>query len=101
MTTVIKIKHFTILFPISCLALKKKLTAAAKLKRNKELTEWIASICNHLYWSVISSKGDTDLAVEKWLSVCRHVANIHEHEGQRFPKCVHGTVDRKWLKQGT
>ncbi len=83
------------------MALKKKLTAALKTKGFADLADWIVSVINHLYWSVTSSEGNADLAIEKWTSVCNHVAEIHEHDGPLYKNCTHGEVDNNWLERGT
>lgn len=40
--------------------LKKKLTAAAKLKKFQELAPWIPAVVNHLYWCALSSRAQPD-----------------------------------------
>jgi hypothetical protein len=70
---------------------------------NSELTLWIPSIINHLYWSVMSTaNGSGDDIVAKWTSILNHIINIHIHTNARFPACAHGDLDnqgprKKWL----
>jgi hypothetical protein len=81
---------------------KKKLMALAKEKECQDVSKWIKSITNHLYWTAASSReGDGELMVSKWKSVSGHVQNVHHgHEGQ-FKKCQHETLlHRVWLKPG-
>jgi len=49
----------------------------------------------------MSSEGDGEMVLEKWLSILNHVANVHEGHGERFSKYEHGVLeDRTWIKQG-
>lgn len=48
---------------------------------------------------------DEDIRWEKWLSVFRHVQNIHVGHGDHFPRCEHGELDdddrrKRWLRPG-
>ena len=85
---------------------KKKVTAMSKLKDCESLQPWIKSLCNHLYWVPASTpSGHGQLMLEKWQSVCNHVQNIHEHDGDIFQSCEHGPLDeqerrKKWLEKG-
>ena len=87
----------------------KKLTKKAKMKSNEELTPWIKSVSNHLWWSVATCNGDRDLLKEKWLSVLHHTANKHNRWPgfKKFKKCEHHKLSRKeqkaiqWLKPGS
>ncbi|XP_078327710.1 uncharacterized protein LOC111106332 isoform X2 [Crassostrea virginica] len=86
---------------------KKKVTAMSKLKDCESLQPWIKSLCNHLYWVPASTpSGHGQLMLEKWQSVCNHVQNIHEHDGDIFQSCEHGPLDeqerrKKWLEKGS
>ncbi|XP_033725289.1 uncharacterized protein LOC117315251 [Pecten maximus] len=87
--------------------LKKKVLALSKEKDCGELSSWIKSITNHLYWVAASTpEADADLMMQKWRSLENHIQNIHEGHGELFPKCLHpdlaGQERRKrWLKPGT
>ena len=64
---------------------KKKVTAMSKLKDCESLQPWIKSLCNHLYWVPASTpSGHGQLMLEKWQSVCNHVQNINENDGDIF-----------------
>ena len=65
----------------------KKLTKAAKQKGCKELSPWIQSISNHLWWSCQTCKGDSLLLKEKWISVFHHWTNEHTWgDSEKFEK---------------
>lgn len=83
----------------------KKLVALSKEKYCDVLEDWIRSITNHLYWvpSATPEGEDEDIRWEKWLSVFRHVQNIHVGHGDHFPRCEHGELDdddrrKRWLR---
>uniref|UniRef100_A0A3B3HHC6 Uncharacterized protein n=1 Tax=Oryzias latipes TaxID=8090 RepID=A0A3B3HHC6_ORYLA len=69
-----------------------------------DLKEWIDSIINHLYWSVMSTdSAEPNLVEAKWTSVLNHIVNIHTHNNELFPKCEHKRLRgraarKKWLK---
>lgn len=88
--------------------LKKKLVALSKEKDCEVLEDWIRSITNHLYWvpSATPEGEDEDIRWEKWLSVFRHVQNIHVGHGDHFRQCEHGELDtddrqKRWLRPGS
>ncbi|XP_069109654.1 uncharacterized protein [Argopecten irradians] len=87
--------------------LKKKVLALSKEKDCGELSSWIRSITNHLYWVAASTPdGDAEMMMEKWRSLGNHIQNIHEGHGHRFPKCLHPDLGgqerrKRWLKPGT
>uniref|UniRef100_A0A3P9HYZ0 THAP-type domain-containing protein n=1 Tax=Oryzias latipes TaxID=8090 RepID=A0A3P9HYZ0_ORYLA len=84
--------------------LRKKLVALSKEKDCTDLKEWIDSIINHLYWSVMSTdSAEPNLVEAKWTSVLNHIVNIHTHNNELFPKCEHKRLRgraarKKWLK---
>ena len=58
------------------------------------------SINNHIYCvgDSIKSEGEKE---EKWRSILNHIVNIHKHDDNKiFTECLHGTLEREWLKQG-
>lgn len=55
--------------------------------------------------SATSEGKDEDIGWEKWLSVFRHVQNIHVGHGDSFRQCEHGELDnddrqKRWLRPG-
>ena len=85
--------------------IKKKVTALSNKRDCEDVRPWIKSICNHLYWCALSSKGNAAVVVAKWSSLAAHVRNIHEHDDENFPTCSHPPIDnadaqkkKKWLK---
>ncbi|CAB3997272.1 Hypothetical predicted protein [Paramuricea clavata] len=80
---------------------KKKLTKLVKKRKFKSIKPWIGSIINHIYWIGDSSTTD-DEREEKWRSLLNHIVDIHKHDGNTlFVECLHGTLEREWLKQGS
>uniref|UniRef100_A0A3B3CW11 Uncharacterized LOC112158213 n=1 Tax=Oryzias melastigma TaxID=30732 RepID=A0A3B3CW11_ORYME len=83
---------------------RKKLVALSKEKDCTDLKQWIDSIINHLYWSVMSTdSAEPNLVEAKWTSVLNHIVNIHTHNNELFPKCEHKRLRgraarKKWLK---
>ncbi|KAJ8334022.1 hypothetical protein SKAU_G00413410 [Synaphobranchus kaupii] len=76
----------------------------AKDKNCTELAPWKKSIVNHLHWSCSTSKSGEE-TVAKWKSVANHVQDIHTHDDENFPTCLHkpliGEDARQWLKPST
>jgi hypothetical protein len=86
-------------FPV----LKKRIFACSK--KVPELSGWISKIVNHFYYCVFTCPEDVQLRMEKFLSLEKHVINIHEWDNNgtgRFFKCEHGvsSEDTKWLDPG-
>ena len=86
----------------------KKLSQKAKQKGCEELSPWIQSISNHLWWSAATCNGSVQLLREKWKSVLDHVANKHKWSGNTlFHRCSHRRISSSeakkvcWLKPGT
>uniref|UniRef100_A0A8C6UFY6 Transposase n=1 Tax=Neogobius melanostomus TaxID=47308 RepID=A0A8C6UFY6_9GOBI len=80
--------------------LKKKLQAAAQLKGCNALKGWVASIVNHLYWSVVSSPPhDRELVLDKFQSVVYHIQNQHQGFPGRFTRCLHGPLQGQELQK--
>ena len=86
--------------------LKKKLFSLSKEKDCGELTGWIKSLVNHLYWTAASSAGENDsVKFSKWLSVLNHIRNVHSGHSDLFTTCQHGDLEgkerkKRWLKPG-
>ena len=86
------------LFYILFTGIKKKLTKQSKIRGYEDLKDWIRSISNHLYWCIdYTSEGV--LRVAAFTSLFNHITNIHVHP-EPFQTCLHGPVNRKWLKPG-
>ena len=82
-------------------SIKKSLLAVAQKRDCHQVSLWIKSIVNHLWWCCASSIGNESLLKEKWQSILYHIRGIHSWEGnQIFHKCEHGELEqkRKWLK---
>ena len=82
-----------------------KLTNKAKEKGCEELSPWIQSISNHLWWSSATCDGNVDLLREKWKSVLHHITNKHKWSGSsHFHQCCHRHIPSSeakkicWLK---
>ena len=78
------------------LGLCNKLEALGK----KNCGKWARSLINHLYWC-ISSTADSnpEVITAKWLSVVNYIHIQHSGHGDLFPKCIHGRIKRKCIKQ--
>ena len=87
------------------LGIEKKLVKLGKNKECEEINQWIRSIVNHVYFSVISSPSDSpDLVQAKWLSLHNHICNKHSGHGKLYPKCQHPRLKKRdrqkaWLKK--
>ena len=69
---------------------KKKLVALSNYwKKCEEIQPWIRSMCNNLYWVPLSQVSS---CLKKWEFIVNHVQNIHEHDGQLYTECAHGTL---------
>ena len=86
----------------------KKLTNKSKEKGCEELSPWIQSISNHLWWSAATCDGNVDLLREKWKSVFHHITNKHKWSGNtHFHQCYHRHIPSSeakkicWLKPGS
>ena len=86
---------------------KKKLKAAGMKKDCEILYQWTKSITNHMYWVAKSTpSGNQELMAAKWTSVTNHIMNIHDHETDVFPKCLHAPLTEEaiqetaWIAQG-
>ena len=86
----------------------KKLNKKAKLKKYEELSLWIQSISNHLWWCAATCEGNVTLLREKWKSVVHHVANKHSwQDAELFQNCDHPRLSCRqvrstcWLEPGS
>ncbi|KAL1480194.1 hypothetical protein MTO96_051245 [Rhipicephalus appendiculatus] len=81
-------------------SLRKKLTAASKLKKYSSITPWINAIINHFYWCAVSSEGQPEFILPKWRSLAAHIANEHTHDDELYPRCQHDALlNKKWLEE--
>ncbi|XP_072268250.1 uncharacterized protein [Pyxicephalus adspersus] len=88
--------------------LKRKLILASCGRSGIIIKPWISKILKHFWWSIQTSKGNIALLKEKWLSLLKHIQNIHTwHDGVLYHKCAHATLSKEaysrtlWLKEGT
>ncbi|PIK35763.1 hypothetical protein BSL78_27407 [Apostichopus japonicus] len=85
----------------------KKIDKLAKKKTCAAAGAWAKSVSNHLYWVAASTPdGDGDVMLAKWLSVANHIQDVHQHDSDLFPRCVHGELNvpgrkKKWLQPST
>jgi len=71
----------------------------AKKKDCTQLSKWLRSIKNHIYWTAASSTTPQE-RVAKWTSILNHVLDIHIHDDPAFPQCLHPLDKKDWLKPG-
>ncbi|KAH6944771.1 hypothetical protein HPB50_004975 [Hyalomma asiaticum] len=80
----------------------KKIIALGRLKRHESVIGWRKTIVRHLYWCAANSHGYEKLFLARWLSILRHVANVHNHPDPLHPSCIHGQIpERDWLIEGS
>lgn len=80
---------------------KLELKGKSSKKGYQGIARWSRSISNHMYWCAASSNGNGEELVQKWQSVLKHCANVHDGHGDLFPNCLHGPLeDREWIKMG-
>ncbi|XP_035658144.1 uncharacterized protein LOC118403520 [Branchiostoma floridae] len=89
-------------------SITKKLTQEASRRAKKDLGPWIKFIVNHLWHISDTCQGDDVLLQEKWLSMLKHIGNIHVFpENSIFTQCAHPHLDRAdtddimWLRPGS
>ncbi|XP_018108036.1 uncharacterized protein LOC108711131 isoform X2 [Xenopus laevis] len=87
-----------------CKSLVKKLTAASKKRKCKDIAQWIGPITNHLIWCVQTCDQNVDLLLDKWRSLMYHIANRHTFKNlKHYTKCQHKQLTaqeqkvRKWI----
>ena len=82
-------------------SVKKNLSEIAKKRGCWQVSLWIKTITDHLWWCCTSSFDNEELTREKWLSMLNHVWGNHFWEDNKlFHKCEHGQLGQewKWLK---
>ena len=73
------------------------------------LSDWIPSTVNHLYWSILTCKGDPVELKERFCSIIHHVVNRHSSfvGHTKYTKCEHAQLSeteerkKKWMRKGT
>ncbi|XP_038134321.1 uncharacterized protein LOC119778938 [Cyprinodon tularosa] len=87
--------------------IKKKATALARKKENRDLQPWIKSLGNHFWWSCSSCGGDEKELKHRWTSILYHVCGIHRwEENDQEYRCRHEDISeeqqrrKKWLEKG-
>ncbi|XP_018103459.1 ankyrin repeat domain 49 S homeolog isoform X1 [Xenopus laevis] len=88
-----------------CKCVAKKITAASRHPKCKDLTWWITPIQNHLWWCVQTSRQNPDVLIDKWQSVLFHIADVHSFPRlNHYKRCMHRTFtpqkrkEVKWIK---
>lgn len=82
----------------------KRVEKLARKKSCVAARAWSRSVSNHMNWVAASTPdGNGEMMLAKWLSVANHIQNVHDHDSQLFPNCLHGPLDeserkKKWLK---
>ncbi|CAN7949447.1 unnamed protein product [Ixodes pacificus] len=66
----------------------KKIVAVARGTKHSVLLKWIKTIIRHLHWCARTSDGDGKLVLAKWMSLIRHMINVHEHPDPLDPACT-------------
>ncbi|KAM7293564.1 uncharacterized protein ISCGN_026694 [Ixodes scapularis] len=79
-----------------------KMASAGKTKKNSILNAWVKTVRGHVYWCAQTSSDNGALVLAKWVSVMRHVSNVHQHPSPLYPACTHGPIEERWwLQEGT
>ena len=95
------IKHEYDLWQIAK-GLKKKLIAS----KNQELTPWVRSIRNHLWYAAATCDSNAKRQKEKWMSILHHITDEHQWvSGEYITQCEHDPYTpeeaccRPWLQK--
>ena len=80
----------------------------AKKKECKDLSPWIKSVKNHMWWSAMTCDGNSQLLKEKWVSILYHTADKHDWDlSVLYSCCAHEPISprahckTKWLIVGS
>ena len=90
-----------------CPNLSIKLHTVFLYSGSELLAEWAPNIVNHLYWSVQTCGGDSEVLVERFTSVIHHVCGRHTFNGKHYTKCAHEEYDEErngsveWMVMGS
>ncbi|EEC11792.1 hypothetical protein IscW_ISCW008548, partial [Ixodes scapularis] len=77
-----------------------KMAIAVKTKCNNILNAWVKTVRAHVYWCAQTSDDCGVLVLSKWMSVMRHVINLHEYPNSLYPACTHAPIElRRWLQE--
>lgn len=86
----------------------KKMIKASKKKDSKLLARWAPAVVNHLYWSIVTCKGDGKELAERFVSVVHHTANKHTFpQNSIYKECEHEKLSDKdkrqkeWFQMGS
>ena len=84
--------------------IKSKLVTKAKKKECRDLSPWIKSVTNHMWWSAMTCDGNPQLLKEKWVSILHHTADKHDWDSSvLYNCCAHEPIyprahrKTKWL----
>ena len=88
--------------------IKSKLVTKAKKKECRDLSPWIKSVTNHMWWSAMTCDGNPQLLKEKWVSILHHTADKHDWDSTvLYSRCAHEPISprahrkTKWLVAGS
>lgn len=74
---------------------KKMKGLSAKRVTYKQASKWVPAVVNHLYKVVQDSDYGSSLRRYWWKSAANHICNIHDHEYEDFPACLHGPLEEE------
>ena len=74
--------------------LQKKLNKlSSKRVAYRQVGKWTKPLVNHLYKTIETTDKYSEKRTEMWKSSVNHVCNIHNHQSEAFPKCLHGELE--------
>ncbi|KAL1430227.1 hypothetical protein MTO96_015291 [Rhipicephalus appendiculatus] len=77
------------------------ISSLGRAKRHEIVLGWRKTIIRHLYWCAVNSDGDDNRLLARWLSILRHIVNVHDHPNPLHPFCLHVPLpSRDWLLEG-
>eukprot|EP00079_Xenopus_tropicalis_P018460 XP_004920185.1 PREDICTED: uncharacterized protein LOC100495994 [Xenopus tropicalis] len=87
-----------------CKGLVKKLRAASKRRKCKDIAHWIGPITKHLWWCSQTCDRNVENLLDKWRSLLYHIANKHTFPNLKtYKKCQHRKMtageirEKKWI----
>ncbi|XP_071986317.1 uncharacterized protein [Engystomops pustulosus] len=84
-----------------------KILSASRRKYCDDLSAWVGTVRDHLWWAASTCDNNPELLLEKWNSVLNHTANEHSWSGNKlYHRCEHDSIQeynrrRKWLPWGS
>lgn len=60
---------------------------------NRQAGRWVPALINHLYKVVSETAPQSQLRTEWWKSAANHICDVHQHESELFPLCMHGELE--------